>query len=53
MDVFLNVKIQRATLFVKYSHFNAAFMERNYFMVPNYPMQDAAFKFGVNWRFFD
>ncbi len=53
MDVFLNVKIQRARLFVAYSHFNASFMGRTYFMVPNYPMQDAAFKFGVSWRFHD
>jgi len=53
MDVFLNVKIQRARLFVAYSHFNASFMGRTYFMVPNYPMKDAAFKFGVSWRFHD
>ena len=53
MDVFLNVKIQRARLFVTYTHFNASFMGRNYFTVPNYPMQDAAFKLGVSWRFHD
>jgi hypothetical protein len=53
MDVFINVKIQRARIFIMYSHFNAAFMGRSYYMVPGYPMQDAAFKFGVDWRFFD
>jgi hypothetical protein len=53
MDVFLNVKIQRARIFIMYSHFNASFMKRDYYMVPGYPMQDAAFKFGVDWRFFD
>jgi hypothetical protein len=53
MDVFINVKIQRARLFIMYSHFNAAFMNKTYYMVPNYPMPDAAFKFGVTWRFFD
>ncbi len=53
MDVFLNVKIQRARLFIMYSHFNAGWMGRDYFMVPNYPMQDGAFRFGVTWRFHD
>jgi hypothetical protein len=53
MDVFINVKIQRARIFLMYSHFNASFMKRDYYMVPGYPMQDAAFKFGVDWRFFD
>jgi hypothetical protein len=53
MDVFLNVRIQRARLFVMYSHFNAGWMGRNYFMVPQYPMPDGAFRFGVTWRFHD
>ena len=53
MDVFVNIKIQRARLFAEYSHFNASFMGRHYYMVPSYPMQDAAFRFGVSWRFHD
>ena len=53
MDVFINLKIQRARFFIMYSHFNASFMGRTYYMVPNYPMQDGAFKFGVTWRFHD
>jgi hypothetical protein len=53
MDVFVNVKIQRARFFVTYTHFNASFMGRTYYMVPNYPMQDGAFKFGISWRFHD
>jgi len=53
MDVFINIKIQRARFFLTYTHFNSSFMGRSYFMVPSYPMQDAAFKFGVSWRFHD
>jgi len=53
MDVFLNVKIQRARFFVTYTHFNASFMGRYYYSVPGYPMPDGAFKFGVSWRFHD
>jgi len=53
MDIFINLKIQRARLFVSYSHFNASFMGRSYYTTPSYPMQDGAFKFGVAWRFHD
>ena len=53
MDVFINLKIQRARFFVMYSHFNASFMGRNYYLTPTYPMQDGAFKFGITWRFHD
>jgi hypothetical protein len=53
MDVFINLKIQRARFFVTYTHFNASFMGRAYYTTPHYPMQDGAFKFGVAWRFHD
>ena len=53
MDVFVNMKIQRARLFIMYTHFNSSFMGHSYYTIPHYPMQDAAFKFGVTWRFFD
>jgi hypothetical protein len=53
MDVFLNVKIQRARIFLSYTNFGSFFLGRTYYMVPDYPMQDAAFKFGVAWRFHD
>ena len=53
MDVFVNIKIQRARFFVEYSHFNASFMGRTYYTVPSYPMEDAGFRFGISWRFHD
>jgi len=53
MDIFINLKIQRARFYVAYTHFNASFMGRNYYSTPTYPMQDAAFKFGIAWRFHD
>jgi hypothetical protein len=53
MDVFVNLKIQRARFFFTYTHFNAGLMGYNYFSTPGYPAQDGAFKFGVSWRFHD
>ena len=50
-DAFINLKIQRARLFIKYQHVNAGLFGHEYYMVPNYPLQDRAFKFGVSWDF--
>jgi hypothetical protein len=53
MDVFVNIKIQRARFFLQYTHFNASFMGRNYYTVPSYPMADGALHFGISWSFHD
>lgn len=53
MDVYLMLKVKRAIIFLKYQHFNSLFGDYRYFMVPHYPMQDAAFKFGVSWKFYN
>ena len=53
MDIFVNIKIQRARFFVEYSHFNASLMGRNYYSIPSYPLQDGAFHFGIAWSFHD
>jgi len=52
-DVFLNAKIKRARLFIKYEQFNASFMSQNYFISPHYANADAAIKFGVIWQLFN
>ena len=52
-DVYANIKLGRARLFVRYDHFNAGLMGYKYYASPDYPMQDASFKFGVNWILFD
>jgi len=53
LDVFVNLNIKRARIFIKYEHFNAKLMTTNYIIVPDYPQADAAFKFGISWLFFD
>ena len=52
-DVFLNFKVKRMMLFLKYQHINSGLMGYDYMMTPHYPMQDAAIKFGLKWTFFD
>ena len=53
LDVYLNAKIGKARLFVRYDHFNAGMMGYTYYASPDYPAQDAAFRFGVNWMLFN
>jgi hypothetical protein len=53
LDVFLNVRIKRARLFLKMDHVNSGLMGFNYIMIPNYPMSDRALKFGVSWKFYN
>lgn len=52
-DLFLNLQIKRARLFLKYVNFVALFKDFNYFTVPSYPMKDAGFRFGISWMFYD
>lgn len=53
IDVFLNLKIKRAILFLKLDHANAGLFGYNYYSTPHYPAADRAFKFGVSWLFHD
>jgi hypothetical protein len=52
-DAFLNLRVKRARIFIKYQHFNAGWLDHSYFMVPHYPGDDAALKAGVSWVFYD
>lgn len=53
IDVFVNAKIKRARLFLKYERLNSGFMPQNYFISPGYPNPDASLKFGVIWQLFN
>ena len=53
VDFFLNVKIKRARIYLKMDHINSGLSGYNYYMIPNYPMSDRAFKFGVSWVFYN
>ncbi|MBC8486583.1 MAG: hypothetical protein H8D45_11150 [Bacteroidetes bacterium] len=52
-NVFLNLQIKRARLFLKYHNLGFLFKDFSYFTVPSYPMQDGGFRFGISWMFYD
>jgi hypothetical protein len=52
IDFFLNAKIKSARLYFKAEHLNAGMTGRNYFSSPDNPYRDFAFRFGLEWNFF-
>lgn len=54
IDIFAHVKVRRVRLFLKMSHVNQGIAGMDgYFIAPNYPAYDRAFRFGLIWLFFD
>ncbi|HNQ12917.1 MAG TPA: hypothetical protein PKH65_09090 [Bacteroidia bacterium] len=53
LNLFVNFTIKKANIFLMLEHLNDRWSERNYFLIPNYPLDGRAFKFGINWRFDD
>lgn len=49
LDFFINLRISRARIFLKYEHLNDQFATRGSFSAPSYPAAPAAFKFGIDW----
>jgi hypothetical protein len=53
VNVFLNLQIKRARLFIAYFNMVSLTNNYNYYTVPSYPMQDDGYRFGVSWMFYD
>jgi Putative porin len=53
LDAWLSLKIRSVRVFVKADHINAGLFGRRYYMVPHYPGNDLAVKFGITWLFND
>ena len=53
-DVFLNLQIKRASIYVKAGHINALWENHpRYFLLPHYPGQKFGLFWGMTWHFFD
>lgn len=53
IDVFLNIRVKKLRAFFKIEHLNAGWLGYSYYHVLHYPVNDLAWKFGVNWAFLD
>ena len=54
MNVYANFYVRklRLKLFAQYQHFNASFMNKQYFEMPSYPMAPDMFRAGIAWHFY-
>lgn len=53
IDFFLTARIKPVKFFIKIDHVFQGMLGSNYSLVANYIQPDRAFKFGLNWVFFD
>ncbi len=53
VDLFLNMHLKRARIYVKYDHVNKGWPDNNYFYTVGYPANPRSLKFGVSWNFYD
>ncbi len=52
-DVFINLRIKRARIFIKYQHFNNGWSSPAYYSSLHYPSSESSFKIGVSWFFYN
>ncbi|QBQ39744.1 putative porin [Sphingobacterium psychroaquaticum] len=53
MDAWVTANIRRVNLFLAYNFMNQMIYPKGYYTVRRYPMNDANFRFGVSWKFYD
>ncbi len=53
LSPWVSIKVKSVRIFVKADHVNAGLMGRNYYLIPHYPQNDFALKFGLSWVFND
>lgn len=52
VDFFVNTRVKNVRIFFALSHFNSGLTnDFNYFGATNHPLEDRAFKIGINWNF--
>jgi len=51
MNVYANMKLQKARFYVMFSHINQGWMGKEYFALPHYPMNPRRFQIGVSVDF--
>jgi len=53
IDVFLNMKVKRTRIFLKFEHVASGLMGYDFFTLLHYPMNQRVFKAGFSWTFYD
>ena len=52
-SIYANFLLKQTRFYVKYQHINEGSGDRNYFLVPHYPLNPAILWFGLSWNFYN
>ncbi len=52
-DLFVNLQIKKATIYVKAGHINELLETKSYCILPHYPAKPFGLSFGLTWVFYD
>ncbi|MEN8116018.1 MAG: putative porin [Bacteroidota bacterium] len=53
IDVYASLRLKRTRAFFKLVNIGTKFLDGEYITTPNYPMNQATFRFGLSWAFYD
>lgn len=53
VDVFANIQLKRARIYVKFDHVNQGYPQTGFFHAVDYATNPRSLKFGVSWNFYD
>lgn len=53
VDLFLNMQLKRARIFIKLDHLSMGMTSNQYFHTVGYPASPRSLRFGVSWNFYD
>jgi len=53
IDIFLNMHLKRARIYIKLDHVNSGMMSNDYFSFLHYPIYGRTLKIGISWNFYD
>jgi len=53
IDGFANLKLKRTRVFAQYMNAGSLFMNKSYFTALHYPMNQATFRLGIAWSFYN
>ncbi|MCK5535772.1 MAG: hypothetical protein KAI79_03045, partial [Bacteroidales bacterium] len=53
VNFFVNAQLRRSRVFLKFTNLNYLITKELFYTIPDYPLADTYFRFGVSWRFYD
>lgn len=53
VNAFLNLKLKRTRFYIMFDHLNSGYSGFDYFLIPDYPMNNRMLRYGLAWTFYN